>query len=163
MAAESIVTKLNAQVLSKAVEQTNVGAERPSTGMSFQEVLNESTKSSETFADMMGIRETNTTPTAHMESLNGDAINFVPEQAEAIHGPDGSRKVVEMLSEVNKSHLQMDSLVNHILYSGKRFNNQELLVIQAHVFHIAQMSELTVKVAEQGVSSVKAVLNTQLQ
>jgi len=67
-----------------------------------------------------------------------------------------------MLSEVNKGQMQMDSLVNHVLYSGKKFSQQELLVVQAHVFHYAQMTELTVKVAEQGVSSFKSVMNTHV-
>jgi len=71
--------------------------------------------------------------------------------------------VVDLLGDVNKGQMQMDSMVNQILYSGKKFSNQELLCIQAHVFHFAQMTELTVKVAEQGVSSVKSVLNTQIQ
>jgi hypothetical protein len=67
-----------------------------------------------------------------------------------------------MLSEVNKGQLQMDSMVNEILYSGKKFGNQELLAIQAHIFQFAQMTEMTVKVAEHGIGSVRTVLQTQM-
>jgi hypothetical protein len=99
-----------------------------------------------------------------MQAITGDDVGFVPtEQVMGLGKPETSAKVVDMLGDVNKGQMQMDSLVNHVLYSGKRFSNQELLVIQAHVFHFAQMTELTVKVAEQSISSVKSVLNTQVQ
>ncbi len=74
-----------------------------------------------------------------------------------------SNKVVNLLSEVNKGQMQMDGMVNQVLHSDKKFSNQELLAIQAHVYHYAQMAELTVKVAEHGTTSVKQVLNTQVQ
>lgn len=100
----------------------------------------------------------------NMEAISGDSIAFDPAKTNiGLEDPKGIEKIVDMLSDVNKGQMQMDNLVNDILYSGKRFSNQELLAIQAHVFHFAQMTELTVKVAENGVSSVKTVLNTQVQ
>jgi hypothetical protein len=96
-------------------------------------------------------------------SLSAESFSFDPAQVKVgLEEPKGIDKIVDMLSEVNKGQMQMDNVVNEILYSGKRFSNQELLAIQAHVFHFAQMSELTVKVAEHGVTSVKSVLNTQI-
>ena len=163
MAAEQIISKLSSEALGKAVDkaQNNVKPLQPST--SFKEVLNNMNVGKE-FAEQLGISEASLTPTGKMQSLSGDNVNFKPgEQVTEATGPETSQKIVDMLSEVNKGQMQMDSLVNNILYSGKKFSNQELLCIQAHVFHYAQMTELTVKVAEQGISSVKAVLNTQVQ
>lgn len=101
---------------------------------------------------------------APLNAISAEGIAVDPSGLTVgIERPDGAQKIIDMLSEVNKGQMQMDALVNEILYSGKRFTNQELLAIQAHVFHFAQMTELTVKVAEQGVSSVKTVLNTQIQ
>jgi len=164
MAIEAIVGKLNKEVLGKAVSKSEGMAKEASKGVSFQETMTKVESGAE-FADMLGIggnQEIN--PTEQMQALNGDGVSFMAgEEDVSIGSPGGSEKVVNLLGEVNKGQMQMDSLVNHILYSGKKFSNQELLVIQAHVFHFAQMTELTVKVAEQSVSSVKSVLNTQVQ
>lgn len=163
MAYSAMIGKLNNKALGKAVEKTADMQQQANRGSSFKEMLNRVESGAE-FADMLGVGNTNVDPTTQMKALEGDAVAFRPgEEVTQIGRPDAEAKVLDLLGEVNKGHMQMDSLVNHILYSGKRFSNQELLVVQAHVFHFAQMTELTVKVAEQGVSSVKSVLNTQVQ
>jgi len=102
--------------------------------------------------------------TTDTKVLGGESINFdASQETFGIGEPNTSQKLVDLLGEVNKGQIQMDSLVNNILYSERKFSNQELLCIQAHVFHFAQMTELTVKIAEQGVTSIKGVLNTQVQ
>jgi hypothetical protein len=113
---------------------------------------------------MMGGESQDINPMSRVETIGADAVAFTPtEGTTGVTNPAATEKVMDMLGEVNKGQMQMDTLVNHVLYSGKKFSNQELMVIQAHVFHFAQMTELTVKVAEQSVSSVKSVLNTQVQ
>lgn len=164
MAIEAIVGKLNKDALGQAAGKSEGIARAANEGSSFKEMMTRVESGAE-FADMLGINPNNDiSPTAHMEALSGDEVSFMPDEGlTEIGKPEASEKVLDLLGEVNKGQMQMDSLVNHILYSGKRFSNQELLVIQAHVFHFAQMTELTVKVAEQTVSSVKSVLNTQVQ
>lgn len=99
-----------------------------------------------------------------MEAIPANDISFKPEDMKVgLEESTGTEKIVDMLSEVNKGQMQMDNIVNEILYSGKKFSNQELLAVQAHMFHFAQMTEMTVKVTEHGVGSVKQVLNTQVQ
>lgn len=163
MAVEHVISKLSSDALGKAVEKSQGMAKPLEQGTSFKEVLNNIDVGKE-FAEQLGIGDASFQPTGKMQTLEANAVNFKPgDEVTSIGKPETSRKIVDMLSEVNKGQMQMDSLVNNILYSGKKFSNQELLCIQAHVFHYAQMTELTVKVAEQGVSSVKAVLNTQVQ
>lgn len=164
MTIEAIVGKLNTEALGKAVAKSDEISKSSSQGASFKDVLSKMESGAE-FADMMDIGDNgNMTPTDKMQSLGGEGVEFRPTaDATELSKPETSEKVLDMLGEVNKGQMQMDGLVNHVLYSGKKFSNQELLVIQAHVFHFAQMTELTVKVAEQGVSSVKSVLNTQVQ
>lgn len=130
---------------------------------SFQEMLEQQEVGQE-MVELMDSSGSEMMPAATMQSIDATSIEVSPMSANiGLEPPAGSTKVVNMLSEVNKGQLQMDSLVNQILYSNKRFSNQELLAIQAHVFHFAQMTELTVKVAEQGVSSIKSIQNTQIQ
>lgn len=164
MAVESIVGKLSTEVLGKAAIKSEEAASSRAQGSSFKEMLAQMEDGAD-FAQNLGIgADIEVSPTARMESLSGGGVEFAPgEDATALSKPDASEKLLDMLGEVNKGQMQMDGLVNHILYSGRKFSNQELLVIQAHVFHFAQMTELTVKAAEQGVSSVKSVLNTQVQ
>ena len=164
MAHGAIVGKLNSKALSKAVTKATEVAQPTGQTTPFQEILNRVESGAE-FADMLGVgKSQNPNPTAQMQALEADAVAFTPEEGVTeISSPEASEKVLDLLGEVNKGQMQMNSLVNHVLYGGKKFSNQELLVIQAHVFHFAQMTELTVKVAEQGVSSMKAVMNTQVQ
>jgi hypothetical protein len=164
MPAEMILSKLSSEALGKAVTKSE-GAVSPiqPQGSSFKDILAQ-VDTGQSFAESLGIGDATIDPTGKMQSLTGSGINFKPgEEAIGVGKPDTSQKVVDLLGEVNKGQMQMDSMVNQILYSGKKFSNQELLCIQAHVFHFAQMTELTVKVAEQGVSSMKSVLNTQVQ
>jgi len=164
MAIESVVSQLNSSALGKAVQNSEGVAKTVEQGASFKDVLSQKMDNGTEFAQAMGLMDNDITPTNQMQSIQGEGVSFTPEmQVTDVSNPEAGEKVLDMLGEVNKGQMQMNSLVNHILYSGKRFSNQELMVIQAHVFHFAQMTELTVKVAEQGVSSVKSVLNTQVQ
>ena len=164
MVIDAMVTQLNSSALGKAMTNSEGASKVAEQGASFKDMLAEKMDGGMEFADAMGMMDNDITPTNQMQSMNGSDVSYTPEtNVTDVSNPEASEKVLDMLGEVNKGQMQMDSLVNHILYSGKKFSNQELLVIQAHVFHFAQMTELTVKVAEQGVSSLKSVLNTQVQ
>lgn len=165
MAIESVVGKLSTEALGKAVVKSDEFA-KPVENSPFKDMLSQMDTGGQDFANLMGMtgQGQEIDPTSRMQAMGADGVSFTPtEQATGITDPAASEKVMDMLGEVNKGQMQMDTLVNHVLYSGKKFSNQELMVIQAHVFHFAQMTELTVKIAEQGVSSVKSVLNTQVQ
>lgn len=165
MAIEAVVSKLNSEALGKAVVKSDELARGGGQASPFSEMLSQMDSGLD-FAQTLGMGglDQDPSPTGQMQAMGGDGVSFSPAlDVTNASTPEASEKVMDMLGEVNKGQIQMDSLVNHILYSGKKFSNQELLVIQAHVFHYAQMTELTVKVAEQGVSSVKSVLNTQVQ
>jgi hypothetical protein len=164
MAIEAVVSQLNSSALGKAVSNSEGIAKAPQQGGSFQEILGQMDSGME-FAQQLGLAgKQDLAPNSQMIAMQGDQVAFTPgEEAVGAGKPDASRKLVDMLGEVNKGQIQMDSLMNNILYSGKRLSNQELLCAQAYVFHHAQLIELTVKLADQAVSSTKSVLNTQVQ
>lgn len=159
-----VYSKLAATAIEEAAKKTAREAAKPVEGGSpFQQMLNQMDVGQD-MADMLGISRDTSLGGGAMKAISAEGISIESSNVNVgLEQPKGIDKIVDMLSEVNKGQMQMDNLVNEILYSGKRFSNQELLAIQAHVFHFAQMTELTVKVAEQGVSSVKTVLNTQVQ
>ncbi len=128
----------------------------------FKTMLSEMDNSGEEMVKMLGITPDASISTSKIETMSAADIKInVAEMQVGLEKPKGIDKVVDMLSDVNKGQMQMDNLVNEILYSGKRFSNQELLAMQAHVFHFAQMTELTVKVVDQGLGSVKQLYGQQ--
>lgn len=162
MVMNPIAAKAGTQALTKAIDKAEHLNKPLSSGTGFKDLLNNMQSATE-FADMVGIRSNSIDPTGNMKSLSAGEVGFTPvEGVSETGGPDVSRKVVDMLSDVNHGQMQMDSMINQILYSDRKFSNQELLAVQAHVYHYAQMAELTVKIAEHGISSTKQVLNTQV-
>ncbi|MBI5299790.1 MAG: hypothetical protein HY877_05810 [Deltaproteobacteria bacterium] len=159
-----IAEKLASQVVQKAVENTQAETKPLSNNgpSSFSEML-QNTGEEQDFVNMMGMKDTETvsgqTQAISAESIPFNANNSNGNQFE----PGQGQKVTDMLADFNQQQVHMDNLVNDVLYSGKKFSNQELLAIQASVFHYSQMTELTVKVVELGTSSFKGVMNTQIQ
>ncbi len=164
MTVSALVATLNKEALGSALSKSESLQKPQVEGSKFKEMLNHADSSME-FANAVGlIDQTTGAPTVQMQSIEGSGVQFgIGDQIELNPGSNGADTVLNMLGEVNKGHMQMDSIMNQILYSGKKFSNQEMLVIQAHVYQAAQMTELTVKVAEHGITSVKSVLNTQVQ
>lgn len=162
MAINNAVAKLGQRALTKAVSKTEQLKPVGKQG-GFSEVLN-NMQSAQDFAQSLGMTTSKVESAKGMQAIPANGVDFSP--ADSVTKPDGpqlGRKVIDMLSEVNDGQIQMDSLINQILHSDKKFSPQELLAIQAHVNHYAQMAELTVKVAEHGISSTKQILNTQFQ
>lgn len=164
------MAQIGIKLATQAMQQTlnQVGREQfsgnlPAGDSSFKQIMG-GMDSGEQFAKQIGaIEDFGGLPSQQMNALPADGIEVSNNANVGLQPPDGTQKVVDMLSEVNNGHMKMDQMVNEILYSGKRFSNQELLAIQAQVFHFAQITELVVKAADQGVGSVKAVLNTNIQ
>lgn len=160
-----IAGKISTKVLEEALKNTQEQTKGVEPGdSSFKETLN-STEESFNFAEMVGGEQNNkVVPNGGAQVMSAESVSFdATLQSTGSAEPVGGKNVVEMLSSFNDQQMQMDSLVNEIMYGGKRFNNQELLAIQAHVFHVAQLTEMTVKTVELGVSSLKGVMNTQIQ
>ncbi|MBI4211444.1 MAG: hypothetical protein HY540_02280 [Deltaproteobacteria bacterium] len=163
MSVESLAGKLSTEAMSKLTEKvTPQSGDTP--GSSFKDILQSTQDDGTDFAKMLNMDNTDASPMRQMNSLSANMVDYHPAQMPTGVGqPDFSRKIIHMLSDVNKSQQQMGSIVNHILYSGKHFSNSELLVIQAQMFEYAQTTEITVKLAEHSIGSVKSVMNTQVQ
>lgn len=159
----TVTNKLATQVLQKAYEnsQAQNTTAQPGQG-TFQEMM-DATQEAFDFADMMGIEDYKMLPDGKVQSMSAQDIPFKAEETAKVAAPNGGDKIVGMLSDFNQQQQHMDHLINEILYGEKRFSNQEMLAIQAHVFHVAQMTEMTVKAAELTVTSFKGVMNTQIQ
>lgn len=80
-----------------------------------------------------------------------------------VNGTSGTSTVVELLQDVNTSHMKMDQFYSALLDGTKQYSMQELMLIQAKIYQLSQVTEMCIKVTQEGVSSVKSTLNTQVQ
>ena len=166
--ADPMTSKLATQVMTKALEnsatETSKAQSTPN-GANCQEMLGNASESHTRILELLGENPASQTGlSGSMESISAADIPVNIDTASMGHTEGGGgEKLMHMLSDFNQQQGQMDLLVNQIMYGDKKFTNQELLAVQAHVFHIAQMTELTVKSVELAVSSFKGVMNTQIQ
>ncbi|MDP2599977.1 MAG: hypothetical protein Q8P84_04490 [Deltaproteobacteria bacterium] len=159
-----IADKLATQVVQKAVENSQVQNQPQQNSTSAFADMMQEMGGGMGFADMLGMTDNQLLPNGQAQAISAESIPFDMSQNEVSQvEPAGGQKITEMLSDFNQQQMHMDNLVNEVLYGGKKFSNQELLAIQAHVFHVGQMTELTVKTVELAVSSFKGVMNTQIQ
>lgn len=159
---DPIATKIVEKAVGEAVKQEKPSALSPESSP-FKEMLNSMSVGED--LSNLGITPGDLgLPSSQVNAISADGIPIDESRLRiGMTDPNGMEKVVDLLSEVNNGQMKMENLVNEILYSGKRYTNQELLVIQAEVFQVAQATELVVKMADQGVSGAKTVLNTNIQ
>ncbi|MBI4237067.1 MAG: hypothetical protein HY696_01455 [Deltaproteobacteria bacterium] len=169
MAMDPFITKAVSSTVTSVTHGAHdggVSAVKPAGGDSlFQQVLGQmgNEMSQEDLAKSAGIMPSDLAASNEpFTSVSAQGIEPLPEYT-AVGGQSGTGMVVDLLQEVNQGMMKMDHFLSEILYSGKRFSNQELLAVQARIYHWSQLSELTVKVAQEGVSSTRSLLNTQVQ
>jgi hypothetical protein len=71
-------------------------------------------------------------------------------------------KTLDLLSDVNRGALQMESMMD-MTTSGRKFSPPELLAMQAGMHQIALSIDLTGKIVEQVNTGTKQLLNTSFQ
>lgn len=157
-----VLGKVGAEVAEKAVGNK---ATQP-TGSSFQDVMNtmDSGVDMNELSSSLGVDTSDlSSGMGNFQAISAENVSLDPSKVNSSGiTTNGTDKVVDMLSEVNKGQMKMDGLLNDVLYSGRKFSNQELLVIQAQIHHFSEMTELTVKVAEQAVNNIRQIQNTQV-
>ncbi|PIR20318.1 MAG: hypothetical protein COV45_07145 [Deltaproteobacteria bacterium CG11_big_fil_rev_8_21_14_0_20_47_16] len=157
-----VLGKVGSQTLGKAVTDA---AAKPQ-GSSFQDVLSgaDSQLDMQDLTSQLGVDTSDLSSSlGQFNAIPAESVNVDPSHFNVgTTSANGTDKVVDMLSEVNKGQMQMDNMLNEVLYSGKKFSNQELLVMQAQMHHFSEMTELTVKVAEQAVNNLRQIQNTQV-
>lgn len=160
----TVTNKIAAQVLQKAFQESLPQSTPTPGGEShFQNIL-DSVGAEYDLTEILGQGQDQILGGAKTAVLSAESIPL-ENQGEALQKIDtgNGQKLVDMLADFNQQQIHMDGLINEVMYGKKKFNNSELLVIQAHVFNVAQMTEVTVKTVEFAVSGFKGVMNTQIQ
>jgi hypothetical protein len=84
-----------------------------------------------------------------------------PSKVQGKQKVDHSLGVQKMFQDLEHGQNQMESVLREAM-SGRKFNPQELLALQAGVYRYAQELELASKVVEKATSGVKDTLKTQV-
>ena len=95
----------------------------------------------------------------------GNALKVLPAEPMAVnpnlvttgHGTD----IAHILTEVNRSSLQMDQMIE-MISTGQSMTPQELLAVQAGVYQIVQEIELTGQVVSSADRARNSLLNIQV-
>ncbi|MBI2343184.1 MAG: hypothetical protein HYV02_02425 [Deltaproteobacteria bacterium] len=119
----------------------------------------------EDLAATLGIHPHDLNPQGEkFQTISASGFDPLPEYVNIeAQTTSGSEFALDMLQQLNTAHTKMDHMFNKLAYGSDQFSMQELLAMQAHIYMWSQEVELGVKVASEGVSSLRTVLNTQVQ
>lgn len=160
----TVTNKLATQVLQKAFENSSqVEGKTPATGQGNFADLFKNAQSDLDFPKALGIGDNRLLSNSPAQAISAEQIAVDPDSINLQLDKGKNPVLVDLLADFNSQSQRMDTLMNDVIFGNRRYSNQELLVMQAQIFHMAQEVELTVKVAELGVSSFKGVMNTQIQ
>lgn len=96
-----------------------------------------------------------------VQAVSAEGLEIRPEQITVNQEIRTHGKTMELLTEWNRSGLQMES-IGDVLNSGRRFSPQELLGLQAGLHQIVLEVELAGKCVEQGSNSLKTTLQQNI-
>ncbi|MBI3541229.1 MAG: hypothetical protein HY073_03725 [Deltaproteobacteria bacterium] len=94
-----------------------------------------------------------------LKAISAEGLEINPKDISSSQSIQGQSKVVDYVSEINRSGLQMEELTR-VASSGKSFSPGELLALQAAVHTAGMEIELGSKVVEMANSSFKTLQNT---
>ncbi len=96
-----------------------------------------------------------------IQSISAEGLEIRTEKVSVDHEIRSNGKALDLLTDVNRSALQMEDIIQ-MTTSGRKFNPQELLALQAGLHQIVLEVELAGKTVEQGSNSLKQTLQTQV-
>lgn len=96
-----------------------------------------------------------------LQAVSAEGLQVEPARISAGQEIRTHGKVLELLTEVNRDALHMESLVD-LVSSSKNMSPQSLLAVQANLAVTVMQMEFTKSIAEQGNNSFKAIWTTNL-
>jgi hypothetical protein len=148
-------SKFDHLMASKAQEaQSTTSAQKPGAAQSASQVNQVRQVQEAGKADKIQLNKLST-------ALNNNGVSSAPP----VHGKAEVNKAVAMMSnmvgEMEKGQGMLDHLINAGLH-GMKFNNTELLSLQAGMYKYTQELDLTGKVVDNATSALKDTLKTQV-
>jgi hypothetical protein len=166
--ADPFIGKISSEILKVATDSASKGATgsvgNNPTEQTFQEVMSQM-GSQEDLGATLGMHPHDMNSQGEpFKAMSAEGIDPLPEWLSV--GPTdttGTEMAADMLTNLNQSHMKMEQMFDKLAYGSDKFSMQELLAMQAHMYMWSQEIELGVKIASEGVSSLRSLLNTQVQ
>ncbi|HEX5035693.1 MAG TPA: hypothetical protein VFX30_00855 [bacterium] len=156
-----IATKVGQSIAEKVITESQKNSPLAGGESDFQKVLTSKLEAqSEMTKQIMnsfGMGGENKIKAVSAEGLEISPTQVSNNQEIRTHG-----KTMDLLTDVNRGALQMDSLME-LTTSGRKFTPPELLAMQAGMHQIALSIDLTGKIVETLNSGTKQLLNTSFQ
>jgi hypothetical protein len=146
------------QAQAKPKTEANVGLEQDSS--KFQKLLEQQHQDSLKLLDQMGINLSGEAQ-PQIKAMSAEGLNVDSSKIGVKNEIETSNKVESVFSELNRGQLQMDNIME-LVSSGRRFNNTELLTIQAGMHSIVLEMDLTAKAVEKTNEAHNTIWRTQL-
>lgn len=90
-----------------------------------------------------------------------ESINSTNLYLEANTASPWSKKLTDMARSMLDGQVNLGNMLERV-HSEQHLSSQELLALQAGVYQVSQELELTTKLVEKGISTIKQTMNTQL-
>jgi len=158
-ASQKIVEEIQKQAQKEIQTQQPGGVEK------FQEVMSAQNVQGTPAASAVGQAQQvdpskSAVSTLQAAKLNATDGNLGVKQVEGLDQASG-KGFKKLLSGIVDGQGKLDKIIK-LATSGKKFDHQQLLAIQASVYKYSQELELTSKVVEKATSGVKQTMQTQV-
>lgn len=147
------------QEMQKAQEQSqNLQQQKVGGGQNFQDVMSQQVQDT---SQVQGVQQTHNTQQAANVLSQARINQSLPSTKVGAAAEAKDSRVIKMMQGLVSGQDKMQQIMNSAL-SGRQFNQQELLAMQAGVYRYSQELELTSKVVEKATSGIKQTMNTQV-
>jgi len=152
------------QVQQQAQQAQKTGATQPGGGQEankFDKMMTQQVQDTNKVQDPTKVGDVKSMDTLRAAKM--DAVN-PSTQVKTVDGVKDTQKqdgIKRLMGNVMDGQNALDQIIAKAS-SGKQFNNQELLAMQAGVYKFSQELELTSKVVEKATSGVKQTMQTQV-
>jgi hypothetical protein len=157
-----IATKVGTSIAEKVLTEAQKGGPLGMGESDFQKVLTSKleaqTEMTKQIMNSFGMGPEST----KIQAVSAEGLEIKPAQVSANQEIRTHGKTMDLLTDVNRGALQMDSLME-LTTSGRKFTPPELLAMQAGMHQIALSIDLTGKIVETINSGTKQLLNTSFQ
>lgn len=161
--ADPFLGKIAATAVKTQTQHKPTPQSQPGIESKFGQVLDQMT-AQEDFMKNLGVHPGDMSPDAErFESISANNIDIpMDELINADVKEPGWGVVHDLLEDVVVAGDRMDFLTSEILSGGTKYSNQQLLALQAKIMKYSQITDVTVKLASETVSSIRQTLNTQV-
>lgn len=94
-------------------------------------------------------------------AVSADNLQISATDLDGVQPVQADNVAANLLTDLNKSNLRMDQIMN-LATSGQKFSNQELLLLQGAMHQLTFEAEVVVKVADAAKSGIRQISSTQI-